>query len=60
MSEDLHHCEECGDDGSLYLHSRCHPDFPAWAVLTGDILTVECCECGEVVVRFKIEEKCNV
>lgn len=48
------HCESCGDDGSLYLHSRCHPDKPTWAVLSGDVLTVECAECEAVIVRFHI------
>jgi hypothetical protein len=56
---DLHHCEECGDDGSLYLHSRCHPDVPTWSVITGDVLTIECAKCKKVIVRLKIagEEK---
>jgi len=54
-----HHCEECGSDGSLYLHSRCHTTVPTWAVLSGDILTIECALCKKVIVRFRVvaEEK---
>jgi hypothetical protein len=50
-----HECEECGDDGSLYLHSRCHPEVPTWGVLSGDVLTLECAECQQVVARFTIK-----
>jgi hypothetical protein len=52
---DLNRCGGCGDDGSLYLHSRCHPGVPTWAVLSGDVLTVECAQCEKVVVRFKVQ-----
>lgn len=45
-------CEVCGDDSSVYLHSRCHPEAPTWAVLSGDILTIECAVCSEAVKRF--------
>jgi hypothetical protein len=52
---DIHHCERCGDDGSIYLHARCHPSSATWAVLTGDVLTIECAKCQKPVVRFKVE-----
>jgi hypothetical protein len=48
------HCDGCGDEGSLYLHSRCHIQSPTWAVLSGDVLTIKCAECEAVVVRFRI------
>ena len=47
-------CEKCGDDSSLYLHSRCHPASPTWAVLSGDTLTIECAECEKVIARFTV------
>ena len=49
-----HTCEQCGDDSSLYLHSRCHPESPTWAVLSGATLTIECAECEKVVARFTV------
>jgi RNase P subunit RPR2 len=49
-------CDACGDDGSLYLHARCHMHSPTWAVLSGDVLTIECAECGKVVARFQVKE----
>jgi hypothetical protein len=49
-------CEECGDHGSLYLHSRCHPDVPTWSVLTGNVLTIQCAECENVIVRLKVSD----
>lgn len=52
-------CEECGGAGPLYLHSKCHPRHPTWAVLNGDQLTIECAKCGQAVARFNVvlEEK---
>jgi len=38
----------------LYLHSRCHPASPTWAVLSGDTLTIECAECEKVIARFTV------
>lgn len=49
-------CEVCGDDSSMYIHSRCHGDVPTWAALSGDTLTIECAECGKVVTRFRIRQ----
>jgi len=51
---DLIQCENCGSQGSLYLHSRCHPLTPTWAVLTGDVLTIECAQCQKIVTRFRV------
>lgn len=49
-------CDACGDDGSLYIHSRCHIGAPTWAVLSGAVLTIECAECRKVVARFQVKE----
>jgi len=46
---------QCGDDGSLYLYSRCHMASATWAVLTGDILTIECEVCKSVIARFQVK-----
>lgn len=54
MSREIPRCEECGDDGSLYLHGRCHPEAPTWSILTGDVLTIECAQCKKVIVRFYV------
>lgn len=50
-----HKCAECGDDGTLYMHSSCHPEAQLESALTGEVLTLECGECGAVVVRFRAE-----
>jgi hypothetical protein len=57
MAEELpHQCEECGDEGSLYLQARCHKYVPPWAVLSGDVLTFECSVCAQVVARFIVNK----
>ena len=47
-------CDHCGDDSSLYMHSRCHTGSPTWAVLSGDVLTIECAECKKPITRFVV------
>jgi len=49
-----HRCEECGDDGSVYLSPRCHPGYPLFCLLTGDVLSMECAECGRIVGRLRV------
>lgn len=54
------HRHHAGDEPcvELYLHSRCHPDLPTWAVYnkaTG-VLTVECASCKATVARLRIAE----
>lgn len=53
MSKLPHQCEECGDEGSLYLSPRCHQGSPVFCVLTGDVLTMECAQCRLVVARVR-------
>jgi hypothetical protein len=50
----IHQCAECGDDGTVVLHGRCHINSPTWAKLSGDVLTIECAECERVIVRFRV------
>jgi uncharacterized low-complexity protein len=47
-------CGKCGSDESLYIHSKCHTGTPTWAVISGDTITIECAECGTVIVRFRV------
>lgn len=50
-------CDECGDEGSLYLHAKCHIEWPPWAVITADVLTLECSNCSKIVARFRVAER---
>lgn len=54
MTDLPHHCEECGDDGTLYLSPRCHVGSPVFCYLTGDVLTIECAMCRRIVGRLNI------
>jgi hypothetical protein len=47
-------CSCCDDDGPLYMIGRCHPGSSVDAVLAGNILTLECAECKQVVTRFEV------
>lgn len=49
-------CEECGCEGKLYLHSRCHVESPTWAVLDQEKseLEIVCAECELPIVKFKV------
>ncbi len=47
-------CDECGDHGSLMLVGECHPEAPTWAILTGDVLTIECAECRKPITRLRV------
>ena len=37
-----------------FIHSRCHPEAPTWAVLDGKKLTIECAECVADIVTFTV------
>jgi hypothetical protein len=48
-------CQECGTkEGEMYIHSRCHPDWPLWISVKEDVITVTCAECDSLVTTFKI------
>jgi len=48
-------CECCHDeDGPLVLTARCHPSSGVFAVLTGNVLTLECAECRNIVTRLEV------
>lgn len=47
-------CACCADDGPLVMVGRCHPHAGTYAILTGNILSLECAECRELVTRFEV------
>ena len=51
-----HRCDDCGCSGQLYLHSRCHPESPTWAVLDQETSELEliCAECETPLAKFKV------
>lgn len=42
--------------GGLYLHSRCHPGVPTWAVYEAGKLRIECSECGATVTTVLVAD----
>lgn len=38
----------------MYLHSRCHPRTPTWAVLGGGFIRIECAECQKEIATFDL------
>lgn len=49
-----HHDDERHEHGPLFLHSRCHPDSPAWAVYHEGVLTVQCAECRNDIILISV------
>ena len=46
-------CACCDKEGVMYMHGRCHPESPTWAIFHPDgLLTIVCAECDKVIVRF--------
>lgn len=55
-----HTCSECEKDCTnewLYLHSKCHPDYPTWTRVRDDVLEVICVECHKLIFRCRIVMK---
>lgn len=50
-------CACCGTrTGPLFLHSRCHPAEPVWAMLNPDnTLEITCSVCDKVVTMLKVQ-----
>jgi uncharacterized OB-fold protein len=59
-----------GDDGGkemndkseneiLHLNCRAHPQETVYATLRGKLLTIECANCGKVVIRMRVKEVCE-
>jgi hypothetical protein len=47
-------CMCCGSDGAVVMVGRCHPKAGVYPVLTGNILSLECAECRELVTRLEV------
>jgi len=47
-------CVCCGDEGTLVLTAACHPESGVYAILAGNVLTLECAECRAVVTRLEV------
>ncbi len=49
-------CNDCGEDGKLYLHSNCHTKEPTWAILDQEKSEVEiiCAVCEKSICKFKV------
>lgn len=49
-------CNDCGEDGKLYLHSKCHMGDPTWAVLDQEKSELEiiCATCEKPICKFKV------
>jgi hypothetical protein len=47
-------CDCCPSTGSIVMTSRCHTGAPVFAILAGNILTLECSECNNVVGRLEV------
>jgi hypothetical protein len=51
-------CDECGTehDGEVYVHGRCHPSSPTWAILSGHFVLITCATCTETIVKLELKE----
>jgi len=47
----------CNCTGPLYIHGRCHPDAPTWAIVDHGVLTIECAECKKLITKFKLAKE---
>jgi uncharacterized OB-fold protein len=43
----------------LHLNCRAHPQETVYATLRGKLLTIECANCGKVVIRMRVKEVCE-
>ena len=53
-------CVECGStEGEMYMHSRCHPNSPTWAVYFKDRNQVEiiCSVCEGHIITFSLSKR---
>lgn len=47
---------DCGDE--LYMHSRCHPGLPTWAVYSHGVLRIECADpdCKKLICEIAVHD----
>lgn len=49
-------CKHDSHDSKLFLHSRCHPKAPTWAVYEAGVITVLCAECDELIIEIAVAD----
>jgi len=49
-------CNECGKDGKMYLHSKCHTEDPVWAILDEEKSELEiiCSVREKLICKLKV------
>jgi len=58
--EDLGPISECVcgcDAKETWMHSKCHPQSPTWVKLTGDVLSIFCSTCNELIASFAVRSR---
>jgi hypothetical protein len=49
---------DCEAEGNaFFLHAKCHPLSPTWAVYGGGILSVVCAECQKPIVSVAVASR---
>jgi len=53
----IEQCANCND--KIYIHSKCHPESPTWAIYSSERETVmiECAECRSELITFRLNPK---
>lgn len=46
------YCDEEHDE--IYVHGRCHPESPTWAILTDHDISIICAECDAPIVKLEL------
>lgn len=48
-------CDLCdGEHDEVYVHGRCHPTSPTWAVILGHSVRIECAQCQAPIVTLDL------
>jgi hypothetical protein len=47
-------CNHTAHDSEMYLHSKCHPESPAWCIYYGGVITVICAECENIIADILV------
>jgi len=50
-------CPETPHTDEIYFHPRCHLESPTWAHYRGDVLTIECAQCGREVATIVVASR---
>lgn len=51
-------CDDECDDEFLFIHSKCHPDAPTWAIINklNNKIAIVCSECESFIVLFDLQD----